>query len=45
MADTDFRVEHDSMGEFAVPGDALCGAQTQSARVHNFQISGLRLPR
>jgi fumarate hydratase, class II len=37
------RIEHDSMGELAVPGDALWGAQTQRA-VQNFQISGLRLP-
>jgi fumarate hydratase, class II len=33
------RVEHDSMGEVAVPADALWGAQTQRA-VENFQISG-----
>ena len=34
-----FRIEHDSMGEVAVPADALWGAQTQRA-VQNFQISG-----
>ena len=33
------RVEHDSMGEVAVPADALWGAQTQRA-VENFEISG-----
>jgi fumarate hydratase, class II len=36
------RVEHDSMGEVAVPASALWGAQTQRA-VQNFQISGERL--
>jgi fumarate hydratase, class II len=39
----DFRVEHDSMGEVEVPGDALWGAQTQRA-VENFPISGRPLP-
>jgi len=34
-----FRIEHDSMGEVAVPADALWGAQTQRA-VQNFEISG-----
>jgi fumarate hydratase class II len=38
------RIEHDSMGEVAVPADALWGAQTQRA-VQNFQISGERLSR
>jgi fumarate hydratase, class II len=38
------RIEHDSMGEVAVPSDALWGAQTQRA-VQNFQISGQRLSR
>ena len=38
------RAEHDSMGEVAVPADALWGAQTQRA-VENFQISGERLSR
>lgn len=37
------RIERDSMGELAVPADALWGAQTQRA-VQNFQVSGLRLP-
>ncbi|HEU0119640.1 MAG TPA: class II fumarate hydratase [Bryobacteraceae bacterium] len=40
---TDFRRERDSMGEVAVPADALYGAQTQRA-VDNFPISQLRLP-
>ena len=44
MAEKDFRVEHDSMGELQVPADALWGAQTQRA-VQNFPISGLTLPR
>ena len=33
------RIEHDSMGELAVPADALYGASTQRA-VGNFPISG-----
>ncbi len=35
---TEYRVEHDSMGEVRVPVDALWGAQTQRA-VENFPIS------
>ncbi|WEO76187.1 class II fumarate hydratase [Cryobacterium sp. SO2] len=38
-ADTDFRIEHDTMGEVRVPAAALYGAQTQRA-VENFPISG-----
>jgi fumarate hydratase class II len=38
------RIEHDSMGAMAVPGDALYGAQTARA-VENFPISALRLQR
>ena len=38
------RIEHDSMGEVAVPAEALWGAQTQRA-VENFQISGEHLSR
>ncbi|RRQ21410.1 class II fumarate hydratase [Thiohalobacter thiocyanaticus] len=38
-----FRTERDSMGEVAVPADALYGAQTQRA-VDNFPLSGLRMP-
>jgi fumarate hydratase class II len=41
---TEFRTEHDSMGELTVPADALWGAQTQRA-VQNFPISGLTMPR
>jgi len=37
------RIETDSLGEVAVPDDALWGAQTQRA-VENFPISGLRQP-
>ncbi|HZP14985.1 MAG TPA: lyase family protein, partial [Nocardioides sp.] len=36
---SDFRTEHDSMGEVLVPADALWGAQTQRA-IENFPISG-----
>jgi fumarate hydratase, class II len=36
---TEYRIEHDSMGEVRVPVDALWGAQTQRA-VDNFPISG-----
>lgn len=36
-----FRIERDSLGEVAVPAEALYGAQTQRA-VQNFAISGLR---
>jgi fumarate hydratase class II len=39
-----FRIEHDSMGELKVPSKALYGAQTQRA-VDNFPISGLHMPR
>src|SRR5881296_801555 len=38
------RIERDSMGEVAVPADALYGAQTQRA-LENFPISNLRFPR
>jgi fumarate hydratase class II len=38
------RIERDTMGEMAVPADALWGAGTQRA-VLNFPISNLRLPR
>ena len=38
-ADTDYRIEHDTMGEVRVPRDALYRAQTQRA-VENFPISG-----
>jgi fumarate hydratase class II len=39
---SDYRIEHDSMGEVQVPADALWRAQTQRA-VENFPISGTRL--
>src|SRR3954471_19847434 len=38
------RTEKDSMGEMALPADALYGASTQRA-VLNFPISGYRFPR
>ncbi|HEX9741403.1 MAG TPA: class II fumarate hydratase [Nitrospiraceae bacterium] len=38
------RVEHDSMGELAVPADAYYGVQTARA-IANFPISDLRFPR
>ena len=38
------RIERDSFGEMRVPAAALYGAQTQRA-MHNFPISGLRMPR
>src|SRR4051794_10103745 len=41
---TEFRTEHDSMGEVQVPAWAKWGAQTQRA-VDNFPISGLRVER
>jgi fumarate hydratase class II len=41
---SDFRIEHDSMGDVQVPVDAKWAAQTQRA-VENFPISGLRLER
>ncbi|MFF1649072.1 class II fumarate hydratase [Streptomyces sp. NPDC058240] len=41
---TDFRIEHDSMGEVRVPADAKWRAQTQRA-VENFPVSGQRLER
>ena len=41
---SEYRIEKDSLGEIAVPADALYGAQTQRA-VENFPISGLAMPR
>ena len=41
---SEYRTEHDSMGEIQVPADALYGAQTQRA-VDNFPISGVTMPR
>ena len=40
---SDYRIEHDSMGEVHVPAQAYYGAQTQRA-VENFPISGWPLP-
>ncbi|MFT0762430.1 class II fumarate hydratase [Actinomyces sp. F1_1611] len=39
---TEYRIEHDTMGEVRVPKDALYAAQTQRA-VENFPISGQTL--
>jgi fumarate hydratase class II len=44
MAESEYRVEHDTMGEVRVPVDALWRAQTQRA-VENFPISGRGLER
>ena len=38
------RMEHDTMGEIAVPADHHWGAQTQRS-LENFQIGGQRQPR
>ncbi|RFA14084.1 aspartate ammonia-lyase [Subtercola boreus] len=38
-AGTEYRIEHDTMGEVRVPANALYGAQTQRA-VENFPVSG-----
>jgi len=43
MKKTTTRLERDSLGEVAVPKEALYGAQTQRA-IDNFPISGLQLP-
>ena len=40
---SEYRIEHDSMGELKVPANALWGAQTQRA-VNNFPISGQPMP-
>ena len=44
MSETEFRIEHDSMGEVRVPAAAKWRAQTQRA-VENFPISGSRSSR
>ncbi|MBA4371807.1 MAG: aspartate ammonia-lyase [Thermodesulfovibrio sp.] len=41
---TDFRIEHDALGEVSIPADALYGAQTQRA-IDNFPLSGTAFPR
>jgi fumarate hydratase, class II len=43
MAENDYRIERDSMGEVRVPKSAYYGAQTQRA-VENFPISGVGFP-
>ena len=43
MADKDFRIEKDSMGELKVPSENKWGSQTQRA-VENFQISRHKMP-
>ncbi|HLS24245.1 MAG TPA: class II fumarate hydratase [Beutenbergiaceae bacterium] len=40
--ETEYRIEHDTMGEVRVPKDATYRAQTQRA-VENFAISGIRI--
>ena len=40
---SDYRIEHDSLGEVQVPRTARWGAQTQRA-VDNFPVSGLTMP-
>ncbi|MEB3068650.1 class II fumarate hydratase [[Mycobacterium] vasticus] len=44
MSETEYRIEHDTMGEVRVPVNALWRAQTQRA-VENFPISGRGLER
>src|SRR4051812_49878910 len=44
MNDSEYRIEHDSMGEVRVPAHAKWRAQTQRA-VENFPVSGQRLER
>lgn len=38
------RIEHDTMGDVAVPADAMWGAQTQRS-LENFKIGHERMPR
>ena len=40
---SDYRIEHDSMGEMKVPADALWGAQTQRS-FENFKIGKEKMP-
>src|SRR5881227_2343986 len=44
MTESDFRIEHDSMGDVRVPAGAKWRAQTQRA-VENFPVSGQHLER
>ena len=39
----EYRMEHDTMGQVAVPADKLWGAQTQRS-LENFKIGGQRQP-
>ena len=41
---TEYRIEHDTMGEMRVPKEAIYGPQTARA-LENFPISGQRMPR
>ncbi len=43
MENQNFRLEHDSMGEVAVPADKYWGAQTQRS-LENFRIGGATMP-
>ena len=38
------RIEHDTMGDVAVPAEAMWGAQTQRS-LENFKIGHERMPR
>ena len=40
----EFRMEHDTMGEIAVPAERHWGAQTQRS-VENFKIGGEKQPK
>src|SRR6478672_1015239 len=42
MPSTETRIEHDLLGDFAVPADAYYGVQTARA-LENFKISGVEL--
>src|SRR6478609_8614926 len=42
MSETKTRIEHDLLGDFAVPADAYYGVQTARA-LENFKISGVQL--
>src|SRR6188768_904587 len=44
LEESQYRIEHDTMGEVRVPAEALYRAQTQRA-VENFPISGITLER
>ena len=44
MTDEPTRNEHDALGEFSLPADAMYGIATARAAA-NFTVSGLRMPR